>query len=480
MSLARIGIRGAFFTSLALAFRQVVSLLATFYVARQLLPSDFGLFSMVMIVIGFAQVIGDVGIATGLVRSQKNSATVLSTCFWVGAAIGIVLASAVFILAPVAGWFYAKEEIEPFLRASALGMLVNFLTPVPMALLQQRLAYKEIALSQGISSLVGAFAAVTLVYAGFGIWGLVFQPIVGNLLTLFMLASYARWRPTVQFEFSSAQDILRTGVHLLGSGLTGYLRNNFDTLVIGKALSAKDLGVYGMAQTILYAPMHLITSTVSRVMFPLLSKVQDDLEKVRAAVLTATARTALLVFPLYFGLVMLADEFVQLVFGPSWLDMVFLIRIMACSFLIQSIGAVAGPLMLALGKSKIILRISIGNSVLYFVVLLTLIPYGLTAVAIGYAITNTIIGVFSLGVSLHFAKIKKKDYMKSIARPFVLALCMCLVILTLKYFFNSATLVQFVMLVISGATVYTVLAFFFEKSAWKQVISAIGSRIEVE
>jgi len=480
MSLARVGIRGAYFTSLALGFRQVISLATTFYVARLLLPSDIGLFAMVMIVIGLAQVVGDVGIATGLVRSQTNSSTVLSTCFWVGAGIGLVMASAVFLSAPVAGWFYEKAAVEPYLRVSALGLLVTFLIPVPMALLQQRLAYKEIAICQGVSSLFGAFAAVALVYAGFGIWGLVSQPIVGNLVMLSMLAFFAKWRPTFQFKLSSAQDILISGVHLLGSGLTGYFRINFGGMVIGKALSAQDLGVYGMAQTILYAPMHLITSTVSRVIFPLLAKIQDDLEKVKDAVLTATSRTALLVFPLYFGLIMLADEFILQVFGPNWISMASLIKIMVVSFLIQSIGSVAGPLMLALDKSKILLHLSVGGFVFYAAVLLILIPYGLTAVAIGYAVTNSILGIISIGVALHFAKIPKRDYIRSITRPIILALLMSLVVLATKSLFTSATLLQFVVSVASGASAYILLVFIFEKPAWQQVLQALRSQTAVK
>ena len=111
MSLAKAGIRGAYFTSLALGARQVVSLATTFYVARQLLPADLGVFSMVMVVIGFAQVVGDIGLATGLVRSQNNSSTVLSTCFWFASGIGLVLSLMVFFLAPLWPWLAAHWHL---------------------------------------------------------------------------------------------------------------------------------------------------------------------------------------------------------------------------------------------------------------------------------------------------------------------------------------------------------------------------------
>jgi teichuronic acid exporter len=473
VSLARAGIRGAYFISLALAFRQLVALTTMFYVARQLLPSDIGLFSMVMLVIGLAQVVGDVGIAAGLVRSQKNTPTVLSTCFWIGASIGVLMAAVVFLLAPVAGWFYEKVEVEPFLRVSALGLLLNFMMPVPMALLQQRLAYGKIAMSQSAGSFAGAAAAVTLVHAGFGIWGLVFQPIVGNLFIWALLVFHAKWRPTLQFELASARDILISGMHLLGVGLTGYFKNTFDVLVIGKTMTAENLGFYSLAQTILYSPMHLITSTVARVIFPILAKVQGDLEKIKEAVLTATSRTAFLVLPLYFGLFVLADAFVAIAFGPKWESMVLLIRIMSISFIVQSIGNVAGPLMLALNKTKMMLRITATGAIFYFVVLLILIPHGLTVVAIGYAAANSLIGSIALLVALHFAKISIKDYLRSISHPLAYALVMTLAVLGLKFVLPAESLWGFALLVGSGATVYALFIFVFEEAVWRQAWVAI-------
>jgi O-antigen/teichoic acid export membrane protein len=473
MSLARIGIRGAYFTSLALGFRQVVSLLTTFYVARHLLPADIGLFSLVMIVIGLAQVVGDIGLAAGVVRSQNESPVVLSTAFWIGTSIGSMLSIVVYLLAPVAGNFYNNSDIVPFLRVSALGLLLNFLTPVPMALLQQRLAYQQIALSQSLGSISGALAAGVIVTAGFGVWGLVFQPIIGNAISVLMMAYHAKWRPTFQFQFSAVREIVHNGVHLLGSGVAGYLRNTFDVMVIGKSLPAQDLGMYGMAQTILYAPMHLITSTISRVIFPLLAKVQKDLGDIKRAVLTATARTALLIFPLYFGLIILADEFVFHVFGENWLEMVPLIRIMATSFIVQSIGNVASPLMLALGKTKTIMNLSIAGTLFYFIVLLLLIPYGLTVVAIGYVTVNSSISIVSVIVALRHANISLKSYLVTVLRPFILASIMGIAMIIVKYLSVSNELLYFLSEIFIGIFMYFILVLIFEKNALSQFISAL-------
>lgn len=476
MSLAFTAIKGAYFTGLALACRQVFSFLTIFYIARILAPADFGIVAMVMVVVGLAQVIGDVGFSAGLVRTRQNSSTVLSTCFWIGLGIGIVLTAALILAAPVAAWFYGVEAVAPLLRLAALGLLVNCCMPVPLAILQQRLGYKEIALAQAAGSLFGALVAIVLASTGFGIWSLVVQPIVGNLAALGLMVMYAKWRPTREYNFASVREILYDGLNLLGSGISQYARNNFDTVVIGRALESKDLGVYSMARTILYAPNYLITSVVSRVIFPLLAKIQEDAEKVRQTILTAATRTGLLIFPLYLGLLVVADDFVLLAFGDNWLEMVPLIRIMIIPAMIQSIGHIASPILIALGASRLSFQLSVGGALFYFVTLLITIRYGLTAVAYGYAMANSIIGAVTIVFALRLAQIRVITFVRAMARPIVLALAMMLSILAARELFEPEPLLRMTLLIGMGATVYGGMIFVFEKKAWQQVLGAFQAK----
>jgi len=476
MSLATAAIRGAYFTSLALASRQLISFLTIFYIARILSPADFGVAAMVMVVVGLAQVIGDIGFSAGLVRTQQSSSVAYSTCFWIGLGLGLILTAALIISAPLAANFYGVDAIVPLLRVAAFGLLVNCCMPVPLAILQQRLGYKEIALAQALGSFVGAITAVACVTAGLGIWSLVLQPIVGNVLTLIIMLFQTRWFPSREFSFNAVREILRDGFNLLGSGISQYARNNFDTVVIGGTLSSKDLGIYSMTRTVLYAPNFLITSVVSRVIFPLLAKIQDDAPKVKTAILTATTRTGLLAFPLYLGLMVVADDFVLLAFGAHWLEMVPLLRVMIVPAMIQSIGHIAAPILVALGASRTSLYLSVGSAVVYFAVLMSVISFGLNAVAYGYAATNSLIGVISIGLALRQADIPLRVFVRAIARPVLLAAAMAACVFALKLQIPWPPLWRISTLIGSGVVVYIGLIFCFEKTAWQQITAAFSRK----
>lgn len=476
MSLATAAIRGAYFTSLALASRQLIAFLTIFYIARILSPADFGVAAMVMVVVGLAQVIGDVGFSAGLVRTRESSSLAYSTCFWIGLGLGVLLTGGLILSAPLAANFYGVAEITPLLQVAAFGLLINCCMPVPLAILQQRLGYKEIAGSQAFGSLIGAITAIACATAGFGIWSLVLQPIVGNLASLGLMLRQARWWPTREFSYQAVREILHDGFNLLGSGISQYARNNFDTVVIGTALSSRDLGIYSMTRTILYAPNYLITSVVSRVIFPLLAQIQDDAPKVRSAILTATTRTGLLAFPLYLGLLVVADDFVLLAFGSKWQEMVPLLQIMILPAMIQSIGHIASPILVALGASRTTLYLSFGSAIFYFIVLMSVVNFGLQWVAYGYAAANSLIGILSIILALRRAEISLRVFAGVIARPVLLAAVMAVVVLALKHQIDWAPLWRLTTLAGSGTLVYIALIFCFEKAAWQQVMAAFSRK----
>jgi O-antigen/teichoic acid export membrane protein len=475
MSLAKIGIKGAYFTGLALGAKQVISMLTTFYVASQLTPADIGLFSLVMLLIGLAHTLGDLSIATGIVKTQKNDKTLLSTCFWIAAGIGVILASALFFLSSCAAEFYNTPHMAKYLEVSSVGLIIVFISPIPLALLQFNLAYKEIALSQTIGSVFGAISAVYLVFIGFGIWGLVFQPIIGNIVSLALMLYQTKWLPSFIFRLSSAAEVIKMGSYLLGSGLITYARNRADTAIIGKALSPGDLGLYGMAQTILYAPMHLITSTVTRVLFPLLAKIQDDKGRLAVAILAATNKTALLTFPLYFGIMLVARDIVDIIFGSNWSGLATLLQIMSVTFIIQSVSGISGPILLIHGKAKLVFWLATGSTLAYLVLLAILLPYGITAIALGYAISGTISSLLGLSLSLYYSKISLKLYLVTVAKPIIYSLAMCFVVYLSSTIIISSSALGFALKILSGVVFYSIIIYIFERPTITSILNSFKS-----
>lgn len=472
MDLAKIAFKGAYFTSGALAIRQAVSFGTVIYVARILAPADFGLVALVMVVVGFAQVLGDIGFSAGLVRAQTDSRIATSTVFWLGLIAGLFLGGALTITAPWAAHFYNEPAMESLLQVSAIGLVVNFCIPVPLAMLQQRLAYKSIAISQVAGSLIGALFTVVAVSFGFGVWSLILQPIIGNTISTLLMVNLSRWRPGFCFSIASVSKILGDGFNLLGAGLAQFARGNLDSALIGKALSSSDLGIYSMARTVLYAPNFLITSVVSRVLFPLLSKVQDKREDIEQVVLLSIKQISILAFPLYVGLWVSAPDFVMVVFGSKWLSMVDLLRIMIFASFVQSLGNIGGPVLVALGASRINLYLNIGGLIIYFIVLLIAVKISLSAVAIGYVIANSLIGLVTLFLALSVANISYREMFRVVANPIMISISLASVLLLVQWAAPDNALFRLFLVSLVGMFLYLILIYLTERKFLSQMRGA--------
>ena len=93
------------------------------------------------------------------------------------------------------------------------------------------------------------------------------------------------------------------------------LANQADNLVVGRWLGAVALGVYGRAYQLMAVPTSLIGDVMDRVLFPAMSRVQDDPARLAAAFLRGTALLVLATLPVGVVAAILAPEFVAVAFG---------------------------------------------------------------------------------------------------------------------------------------------------------------------
>ena len=89
-------------------------------------------------------------------------------------------------------------------------------------------------------------------------------------------------------------------------------------------------------------PIQNISGIINKVMFPVLSKVQDNNALIGKAYLQIAKTVSLVAFPLMLGVMALADPFVQVVLGEKWQPIILLLSILAPVGLLQSINSTVG------------------------------------------------------------------------------------------------------------------------------------------
>ena len=116
---------------------------------------------------------------------------------------------------------------------------------------------------------------------------------------------------------AAVKELLRFGRHLIGFNIVVYCAQHFDKLAIGHQIGSSALGLYSLSDRLMRLPLTNVTEIAGAVMFPALSKLQDNVESVKRAYLRANRMIALLTFPMMLGLSALAEPAILVIYGEN-------------------------------------------------------------------------------------------------------------------------------------------------------------------
>jgi PST family polysaccharide transporter len=356
--------------------------------ARLLSPREFGLVAMITVITSFAAIFAELGFSAALVQKPNVDQVHLSSVFWLNLGAGLALTVAFAAGAPLIARFYQEPMLTPLTMLIATNFVISSLKIVQNTLYTKALDFQTLAIVEICALAVAGAVSITMAYTGFGVWSLAVQSVIVSAITALLIWILSDWRPSLLFRWAAIKDLLGFSMNLFGTKVLNYWVRNIDYLLIGRILGSNPLGIYNRAYDIMLFPLVSVSQVLSRVMFPSFSIIQEDKERVASLYLRMTRTIALITFPMMLGLFVTVEPFVLAVFGPQWVAMIPVLRILSLVGMSQSIGTLTGNLYLSQGRADLEFRIGLflkTNAILGIVIGLR---WGIVGVAAGYAIAS--------------------------------------------------------------------------------------------
>lgn len=392
MSLVRQTLHGIAWTSVARGVAQVSSFLLMLVLARLLEPVDFGLIGMAAVVSGFLSLLGELGLGAALVQRADLDERHRSSAFWLSLSSGAVLTFLLELAAPLIASFYREPRLVPVIRVLALDFMIAPARSVQTALLSRSMAFKSIATVEIIGVISSSTVAVVLAFRGAGVWALVFRQLCSSGIQTVALWTLSRWRPALTADRAALKELWKFSSHLLGFGAINYWARKADDLLIGRFLGPAPLGLYTRAYGLMMLPLTEISGVFGRVMFPLLSQMQDDRARTKSIYLRSLAAISILSFPIMLVLLVTAEPLVLTLYGKKWLGMVPTLQIYCVVGAFQSIGTTVGWIYQSQGRTDWMLRYGIVASTLVIAALSFGVYLGsIESVAVAYAFVTLVV-----------------------------------------------------------------------------------------
>lgn len=312
--------------------------------ATLLPPDSFGIFAAAMVIVSIAQLMVT-SAAGNLIVDKEVGPEQLRASLAVTFGVGLLSFVLVAVAAgPLVGLFGTGAE-EGVLRGLVGALAIQATSVVPLALLRRHLRFKPVAVATGGSALAGSAVAVVAALLGAGVWALVLrQIIIAGVLTavgwwtardLFPPLRRLVGRVTLQRAASAG------GAWFVYLGIMNLIAINLDYVVIGRALTSTELGLYSLAFTLGFAPLTQFSWIIGSVLLSSTAAMGSP-QEVGVKTLGILRVGALVLFPLMPLVVVIAPWAIPNVLGERWEGMVLPFQILFCVGVVQGLVNILG------------------------------------------------------------------------------------------------------------------------------------------
>lgn len=464
-SIAAQSIKGIFWSAVERFSLQGIQFAIGIVLARLLSPCDFGMIGMLVIFLNISQIFVDCGFSNALIRKKDASECDYGTAFTINFLISCLCFIALFFLAPYVAQFYGMPELKLVMQVVSVSILINALFTVHKARLTKNVDFKMQSkvsfFAAALSGTIGIFLALN----GCGVWSLVWQNITNAFINLVLLSILLRWFPRPCFCKASFKNLFSFGSKILLSSLIHSVYSNMYNIVIGKVFTASNLGFYTKADHLAAFPSSNVASVLSRVTYPILSKLQDDAEQLLDVYKKYLQISCLIVFPLMVGLCALANPVVSVLLGDKWNGAVLLMQILCIGLMFDPICNINLNILYVKGRSDLVLRLEIIKKAIAVAILLATISYGLVGMCVGRAFYGVISTFLNMIYTKNFIDLNIIKQVGLVLPYCILSLFMGLCIWVATSFIDCSFW-QLIVGIVVGTSFYLGIAWLFKLKAF--------------
>lgn len=456
---------------------QGIQFVVSIILARLLLPSDYGVVSMILVFTAIANVFVQNGFSTALIQKKDADDCDFSSVFYVSFLIAIVCYGIIYFMAPYVADFYNMNEITSILRVISLTLFFGAINSVQNAKISRDMKFKKLFFSSLGAIIVSGTTGIVLAYLGYGAWALVWQQLSNAIATTIILWFTSGWKPKFMFSFSKIKSLFSYGWKILCSSLIDTIYQNIYNLVIGKFYNSKTLGNYNKGEQFPKLIAVNVDGAISSVMLPAYSKEQDSKEKLKKMVRRSIVTSSLLIFPMMFGLAAVSESVVKILLTDKWLGCVPYMQLLCIVYALYPINTANLQAIKAVGKSDYYLKLEIIKKVIGIAVLILTVKdgvYVMTLGQVGVAILSTFINSYPNRKLLNYNYIEQ---LKDIFPNLIISIVMFVIV----YLIGNINLNVYLLLTIQitvGVIVYFALVKVFKLESYEYLIKLVPDKFK--
>ena len=452
---------------------QGVTLVVGIILARKLGTDAYGTVALVSAFIALMTLFTGFSTGTALIQKKEVDDLDYNSIFYFTAGLSVIIYLIIFFTAPLVANFYERPELVWMIRVLAIVILIQIFQGNQCVIVSRTLRFRLFFFATLGGTVGAAIIGIVMAYTGFGAWALVAQMVFNSLIDTLLLWFLVKWRPKLMFSWARVKALLGFSIKLWGSNLLENVSTKIQSLVIGKVYTSSDLALYNKGESFPSTLVSSINSSVNNVLFPTISKLQDDREKVCSYTSRAIRFGSFVIWPLMVGLAAVAKPMLGVLLGEEWLDCALFVQIFCLGYAFMPISTANLSAIKAVGRSDLILKLNTIVQVTTIAVLLVTVWFGPVWIAVG------LVGVRMFGQFINAFPSKKlfgygySRQLRDILPSVGVSLAMGIPVYLISYL-PIAEIYILLIQIPTGIGLYILLSWFLQREMFRYTLSLIS------
>ncbi|MBM3417356.1 MAG: lipopolysaccharide biosynthesis protein [Bacteroidetes bacterium] len=434
----------------------VIQIISGIVLARLLSPYEFGIYGMSFAVIAISRSIIDSGLYQALIQRNDVDQTDYSIVFQFNFVISIIIVLILFFFAHDIEGFYNQVGVN-------ISLVVKFLSLIiliePFSIIQKVSLMKEIKFDtitkvESYSKIVSVSASVILAWNGFGIWSLLAKDLLFSLVST---VTYWYVRPVrlhLKVPLNRLSGLLDFGFKIFIADQIENISNHISQFIVGWKFNPNSLGLFNKAEEFQQLFSQVGVVSINKVMFPSLVKIQDDDVKLKLTYKVLMETTMIVVLPLLFGVILVADELITIMIGSNWIEIIPYFKILCVSGMFYPLTVYNLNIIKVKGNGGLYLKTCLISKGLLLPFILTGVQYGLIGLVISLVAHRFIAAMLNSYHSGRLINYGLLEQLSGISISFIISFVIYFFLLIWKqYFLSEYSIYQTFFILTSGYSI---------------------------
>jgi O-antigen/teichoic acid export membrane protein len=363
---------------------QLLNLVIGIFLARMLLPGDYGIVGVLTIFTAIAGCLQASGFTQGLINLKQPTANDYNSVFWFNTTVSLVLYAILFCCAPLIAWFFHQPVLVGVSRFVFLSFVISSFGIAQNAYMVKNMMQREIAISSVLALVVSGSVGLLLAFLDKAYWSLAWQQVVYITVLNAGRYYYADWRPSLHIDMGPVKRMFRFSVKILFTNIINTLSQHLLTFIFGHLFHINTVGNYSQANKWNTMASSTISNTLGQVAQTVLVSVEDERERELRIFRKMLRLTAFLSFPALFGLSLVSREFILCLLKDKWADAIPLLQILCVGGAFLPFYTLYQNLAISNRRSDLYMWCNIAQIVAQLAIVLLLSRYGIMVIVYAY------------------------------------------------------------------------------------------------